>query len=135
MPHLEWNRSLSVGIGPLDKDHREFVAALNALEIAVEGGSDISVTLPLLHRLNAHSRAHFTAEESLMNATRYPGAQLHALKHTHLLNQLIALVARTQSNPARLDKHSLKFLRDWETAHIQSDDRNFGLWLNEHGKR
>jgi hemerythrin-like metal-binding protein len=119
----------------MDKDHREFLAALNKLESAVEDASEGSVTLPLLHCLDTHTRAHFAAEESLMNSTHYPGAQLHALKHAHLLNQLDALVARTRSNPARLDKHSLKFLWEWATTHIQTEDHNFGLWLNEHGKR
>jgi hemerythrin-like metal-binding protein len=135
MPQLEWNRSLALGIGPLDKDHREFVVALAALESAVEGGSDSRETLPLLHHLDSHTRAHFIAEESLMTTTRYPGAQLHAIKHEQLLKQLHAFVARAERCPAALDRHSLKFLRDWATIHIQSDDRNFGLWLNEHGKR
>ncbi len=34
-----------------------------------------------------------------------------------------------------MDRHSLNFLRDWVNIHIQIDDLNFGLWLNEHGKR
>jgi hemerythrin-like metal-binding protein len=135
MPHLVWNPSLRVGIGPLDKDHREFMADYNALEMAVEDGSDGSVTLPLLLHLDRHTRAHFTAETAMMSHTHYPGAQLHGIKHERLLEQLHALVERSKRNPATLDKHSLSFLREWATTHIENDDRNFGLWLEENGKR
>jgi hemerythrin-like metal-binding protein len=132
---LEWSPAFGVGIGAIDKDHRAVMAAVNALQVAVEGGGDLSVTGPLLNKLNSDTRAHFSAEESLMTITRYPGTALHAMKHQHLLDQLDAFVARNKRDHASLNVHSLNFLRDWVTTHIQSEDRNFGLWLNEHGKR
>ena len=135
MALLEWSPAFGVGIGAIDKDHRAVMAAINALQVAVEDGGDLSVTGPLLNKLNDDTRAHFSAEESLMVATRYPGAALHAMKHMHLLDQLDAFLARYKRNLSPLNVHSLNFLRDWVTTHIQSEDRNFGLWLSEHGKR
>jgi hemerythrin len=132
---LEWSPAFGVCVGAIDKDHRAVMAAINALQVAVEGGGDLNVTGPLLMKLDNDTRAHFRAEESLMATTRYPGAALHAMKHQHLLDQLDAFLARYRRNDAPLNAHSLSFLRDWVSTHIQSDDRNFGLWLNEHGKR
>jgi hemerythrin len=135
MALLNWSSELRIGIGDFDNEHREIVDALNALQIAVESGNGQSVTGPLLLKLARDTVAHFKAEEEMMDAAKYPGMVLHRMKHQHLLEQLNAFLTRYSRNHATMDRHSLNFLRDWVTTHIQSEDMNFGLWLNEHGKR
>jgi hemerythrin-like metal-binding protein len=132
---MNWSGQLRIGIGDFDKEHREIVDALNALQTAVESGNQQSVTGPLLLKLAGDTVAHFKAEEEMMDSAKYPGMAIHRMKHQHLLEQLSAFLTRYTRNSARMDTHSLNFLRDWVTTHIQSEDMNFGLWLNEHGKR
>lgn len=133
MALLKWSSELRIGIGDFDIAHREIVDALNALQTAVESDNLQSVTGPLLLKLAGDTVAHFKAEEEMMDSAKYPGKALHRMKHQHLLEQLNAFL--TRYNRATMDRHSLNFLRDWVTTHIQSEDMNFGLWLNEHGKR
>ena len=135
MALLNWGSDLRIGIGDFDIEHREIVDALNALQTEVEGANQPAVTGPLLRKLAGYTIAHFKSEEKMMAATKYPGMALHRMKHQHLLEQLGAFLTRYARNSASMDRHSLNFLRDWVTTHVQGEDRNFGLWLNEHGKR
>ncbi|MDR3739022.1 MAG: bacteriohemerythrin [Terracidiphilus sp.] len=135
MTQLTWNYSLRIGIGVFDKQHQGLVDTINELQDSVEAGSDHGVTGPLLEKLAADTRSHFSDEQDMMTSSRYPAAKLHALKHRNLLEKLDAFLARHGVGSVPLDQHSLNFLRDWVSTHIQSDDLNFGLWLNEHGKR
>ena len=135
MTPLKWNRESVIGIGIFDQQHREIVDEINEVQAAVEAGMKQSVTGPLLTRLADNTVAHFKAEEAMMAASKYPGLMLHGMKHQRLLEQLKAFLARYSRENSVMDRHSLNFLRDWATTHIQSEDMNFGLWLNEHGKR
>jgi hemerythrin-like metal-binding protein len=134
MTLLSWSREFAIGIGIFDQQHREIVDEINEVQAAVEGGMEQSVTGPLLTRLAGDTMAHFKAEEAMMAAANYPGLMLHGMKHQRLLEQLKAFLARYSRENSVMDRHSLNFLRDWATTHIQSEDMNFGLWLNEHGK-
>jgi len=135
MTLLNWSTESVIGIGIFDRQHREIVDEINELQVAVEGGIEPSVTGPLLTRLAGDTVAHFKAEEAMMAAAKYPGLMLHGMKHQRLLEQLKAFLTRYSSDSSVMDQYSLNFLRDWATTHIESEDMNFGLWLNEHGKR
>lgn len=132
-----WNSASTegIGIGPLDKEHGDILAAIKELQAAVERTGGQSATTPLLRKLANETKTHFRSEEELMSSSKYPGALLHALKHQRLLEQLNAFLVRYTRETSSMDRHSLNFLRDWFEIHIQKDDLNFGLWLNEHGKR
>ena len=134
MPLLSWSSAFSIGIGPLDREHRELFAAINDLQAAVESAQEPAVTTAMLRRVAVDTVAHFLDEERMMSATKYPGLVLHAMKHQHLISQLNAFLGRYSREDAIMNIYSLNFLRDWCTTHIQTEDRNFGFWLNEHGK-
>jgi hemerythrin-like metal-binding protein len=124
-----------IGIGTFDREHSALLENVHELEAAVEGGKPQSATVPLLRKLADGIGEHFHAEEAMMAASKYPGLMLHAMKHQRLMEQLTAFRTRYSKDNAAMDMHSLNFLRDWFSTHIQKEDLNFGLWLNEHGKR
>ncbi len=135
MTLLNADNLLRIGIGEFDREHLAIAEAINELQVAVEGGNNRGVTGPMLEKLARATKAHFLSEETMMTASKYPGMMLHAMKHQRLLEQLSAFQARYSRETPAMDRHSLNFLRDWVNTHIQSDDLNFGLWQNEHGKR
>jgi len=130
-----WSDELKLGIGSLDREHREQFEAIGEIQAAVGQNAERSVMGPLLIKLTVRTRAHFASEESMMGANKYPGLVLHALKHQYLLQQLDAFDARYERGGFTLTDHSLNFLSDWLTTHFQKEDLSFSLWLNEHGKR
>jgi hemerythrin len=126
--------SLHIGIGIFDREHSALHDILNALQKEIEGRRDDDATGALLTDLARGIEAHFKSEEAMMEASKYPGLMLHAMKHQRLIEQLQALRARYNRDRTIMNKHSLNFLRDWFATHIRNDDMNFSLWQNEHGK-
>ena len=135
METLRWSDDLKIGIECLDTEHREIEQAINELQIAVDDQGHQSLIGPLLRKVAELTRTHFSDEESMMQSSRYPGMALHLIKHQHLLAQLESLMARFSRGGFQLNEYSIKFLHDWVETHIQKEDLQFALWVNEHGKR
>jgi hemerythrin len=130
-----WSCEMSVGVEAVDSEHRELAQAINELQAAVANDDQQGLTGPLLRKLAELTRAHFSSEEGLMTANKYPGMALHLFKHQYLIEQLDALQARVNRNGFKLTEHSLTFVRDWFNTHIQKEDLQFAVWLNDIGKR
>lgn len=132
---LNWEKETSVGVETIDREHRELAQSINELHESMLKGDQHGLTGPLLRKVAEVARSHFSSEEGLMAANKYPGMALHLFKHQHLTAQLDALLARVNRGGFKLNEHSLSFLRDWFNIHIQKDDTQFAVWLNDPGKR
>lgn len=124
------HREVSVGVGVLDRDHREMSEALQELHAAAATGNKRGRTGSLLRKLARFTLTHFGLEESMMDATRYPGMDLHRLQHRWLTQQIEALIARSNLGSFTLDDRSLRLINASHLAHVQYDDLHYGLWLN-----
>jgi hemerythrin len=123
-----------IGIGVFDREHDVLFGVLQALQAEIEGSRRDDQIGELLGNLARGIDAHFQSEEAMMRTSAYPGLALHAMKHERLLEQLKVLRMRYARDHSIMNRHTLNFLRDWFGTHIQTDDTNFGLWQNEHGK-
>jgi hemerythrin len=132
---LNWNDKMCVGVEVMDSEHRELSQAINDLHAAALQDRQQSLTGPLLRKVAEVARAHFSSEEGLMVSSNYPGMALHLFKHQYLMQQVDALQGRVNRGGFKLTEHSLSFLNHWFTAHIQEEDTQFALWLNDPGKR
>jgi hemerythrin len=135
MALLTWNSKYSVGIKTLDSQHTTLFDSLNELHSAMMNGQGRTITGPLLRNLVEYTRTHFSAEEALMAKSNFPGLAAHRLEHKHLTRQVEDFVGRLDRGEATINLDLLKFLQEWLTGHIQSSDRQYGPWLNEHGVR
>jgi len=135
METLNWIGELSIGVEALDREHRVLAQAIDELHSAVMKDDQRSLIGPLLRKVVDITRSHFSSEEAMMTAEKYPGLVLHLFKHQDLLQQVEALAARVKRGGFTLNEHWLIFLRDWFSAHIQDDDLQFATWLNDSGKR
>jgi len=126
---------MSVGVEAMNDEHQELLQAINELQAAVLHNGQQSMTGPLLRKVAELAHAHFSSEERMMTANKYPGAALHLFKHQYLMQQIDALLARVNRGSFKLSEHSLNFLRDWFHTHIQKEDAQFAVWLNDAEKR
>jgi len=131
MALLTWNDSYSVGVNALDGQH----TGLFELHAAMMKGQAKSLTGPILKRLIEYTQEHFTAEEAMMEATKYPRLAQHRAKHRELTHQVVEFTGRFDRGEIALSPEILTFLRDWLTVHIMQEDQRYGPWLNEHGMR
>ena len=132
---LTWTNETSVGVETIDREHRELAQAINELHGTMGKDDQQGLTRPLLRKVAELTRAHFSSEENMMTANKYPGAALHLFEHRNLMQQVDALQARVSRGGFKLTEYSLAFMHDWFDTHIQKEDVQFGVWLNNTGKR
>ncbi len=135
MALLTWDGKYSVGVKPMDSQHTVLFGLLNDLHAAMMKGQAQSLTGPLLLKLVQYTRTHFTDEERMMAAAKYPRLADHRLKHRELIKQVEEYAARHNRGEISVNLQLMTFLRDWLTNHIQKVDHEYGPWLNEHGVR
>lgn len=135
MAGIEWNDEYLLGLPAIDKDHREMVEECNAYLQAAERGASLGELADLLDRLILRTRAHFTAEERMLDRHGYPGLALHKADHEQLLVQAMSL--RDRFDQADEDDESVRalvsetnaFMQGWLLDHIRINDRPFKPFL------
>ena len=112
MALLTWNSSYSVGIKTMDGQHTKLLDMLNDLHSAMMSGKAHGVTGKLLHKLADYTREHFTAEEAMMAAAKFPGLDTHRIKHRNLTKQVEEFVVKLEKGESTVNVQLLNFLRD-----------------------
>ena len=134
MALLTWESKYSVGVKAIDGQHSVLFDILNELHAAMMKGQARQVTGGLLTKLLDYTRDHFTSEEQMMAATHYPGLAKHHASHEALTKQVGEFMARYEHGESHINVELLNFLSGWLTNHIQHEDKEYGPWMNEHGK-
>jgi hemerythrin len=133
MALITWSNKYSVGVQNMDKQHTVLFDILNELHESMMKGQAQSVAGKLLRKLTDYTRTHFSAEEAMMAAANFPGLGEHRLKHQNLIKQVSDYAARLEKGDISLYTQLLTFVRDWLGSHIQKEDKEYGVWMNEHG--
>jgi hemerythrin-like metal-binding protein len=135
MALMTWSDKYSVGVKPLDGQHTVLFDIVNDLHAAMMKGQAQSLTGPLLRKLIEYTQNHFSAEEAMLAAAKYPGLAEHKIKHRDLIKQVEEYAARFESGEVALNVQLLNFLRDWLSNHILKVDKEYSSWLVKHGAR
>ena len=123
MALVQWQESLSVGVGALDQDHRSMFSMLNQMNDALQDGTEGAMMAPLLDRLLLYTREHFAREEALMAECGYPDLAAHRREHQQLAVQVRALHQRlTDGSTESLGREVLVLFKTWLTSHIRVSD-------------
>ena len=135
MTSIEWDESLSVGIGLINDQHKMLIEKLNDLATAVDekkGSERINQTLDFLID---YTEFHFSTEEKHMTEQAYPGIDFHKEQHQEFKTTLNHLLDDFDEEGATvpLADSIQKFLIAWLVKHIRSVDVEFGKFLKEKG--
>lgn len=134
MALLTWDDSrYSVGVKSIDAQHSVLFGLINDLHEAMLQGKAQSQTGRLLHKLVDYTQNHFTAEEELMAAAKYPNLAEHRTKHHDLIKQVSDFAQRFERGEIGLSLDLMNFLRDWLTNHIQKADHDYAPWMKQQG--
>ena len=71
-PFVIWDDSWVIGVREIDAQHKNLVSILNQLHQARKLGQGQDELKNTLHNLVSYTRAHFAAEERLMEEARLP---------------------------------------------------------------
>lgn len=126
---------MSVGSELLDQDHRKLVDLVNELHTATTHGEGREVIGPILERLVGYTREHFQREEQHMERVRYSHIAEHKRQHKFLLDKVLEMQSRFESQNATVAAQVSTLLRDWLSLHIRREDKRFATEMKETDKR
>lgn len=134
MSRVTWTNEFKLGLPAIDADHRELLDLCNEFLEAAQADRAITDLAIILDRLIQRTRAHFLAEERLLDRHGYPGFAIHKAEHERLLAQAATLKARYsethQGDDLRhLTVETADFLQTWLLDHICTNDRPYRPFL------
>jgi hemerythrin len=133
MPIMQWNDSLSVGVGSIDAQHKMLLKHLNDLADAMAQGKAKDSLMTVLGQLVAYTQMHFSTEEKYMQQWSFTGLEAHKKEHKAFVEQVAQFQKDFQAGKAALSVQVLKFLKDWVAKHIKETDKQYGPFFVSHG--
>ena len=133
MAVVAWDPALALGHSEIDAQHEEIFRRLAVLVAAMEGGRPAEIGL-LFDFLGEYAASHFAAEERVMVACRYPGANVHAAAHARFVREYRELRALYDGNgpSAGIQVKTRIWIDDWLRAHIMGVDQGLARFLKGH---
>jgi hemerythrin len=123
MSLINWSPELSVGVFQLDADHVILIGLINQLYDAMSEGHGQQLTKTILATLQEYTVSHFTREEAMMKAQKYPNLEDHKRHHQKLISQLNEFMARRAvDNTSVTPPEMAQFLQGWLINHIKKAD-------------
>lgn len=117
MALMEWNESLELGVGPMDRTHREFVDILNGL-----GEADDAEFLARLDFFIEHTEAHFAQETRWMQDVRFPPIHCHEGEHENVLKVMHDVRAMVAKGDFHIGRVLVSELPEWFRLHAATMD-------------
>jgi hemerythrin len=122
-----WQESYSVGDNALDAQHKQILSIVNDLHQIKDADKDIDVLKALMDRLVQYTMSHFQHEERLMREFGYPDLANHKAEHDSMRRRTRELREHLNLMTSR---DLLRFLKEWWTGHIQSEDMCYVPFLS-----
>src|ERR1039457_5895553 len=119
-----------LGITVIDRDHQFISELLLEINFNAAKEGDPRRQIRRLKQLAHLTRSHFRLEEGMMAAARYPGLAVHTLRHEWMMEQIRRLAAYFTGQKNAMTREPMGLLWESHTAHMESEDRAFGLWLD-----
>lgn len=130
---IDWSEELTVGVRTIDEEHRQLVQIINDLHVAMLEHREKAFMSRLFTELVDRTKAHFAAEEALLQEHGYPAEASHRDEHRHLAERVIDLKEDFDAGNTAVTLEVMRFLREWLIKHIVSADRDFAPFLAARG--
>lgn len=117
-----WKPEYSVGIEPIDTQHKRLIALINKLNEAMAAGRGREVLGATLDELILYTKRHFAEEEQFLAGIRYPDLAAHSAIHRAMTDKVVALQVKFQSGPVANTVEVFGFLKAWLGEHILRSD-------------
>jgi diguanylate cyclase (GGDEF)-like protein/hemerythrin-like metal-binding protein len=127
---VSWSDAHRTGIGSIDEQHRVLAAAIGRVGAAIAAGGDAARTRSALRELVAFTRAHFAAEEALMDCHDVADRATHKQAHRRLLQDALSLAHAPRDASMMV---SVGYLHDWLVRHVDTADKELSRQLLANG--
>ncbi|HYB19691.1 MAG TPA: bacteriohemerythrin [Thermodesulfobacteriota bacterium] len=130
---IQWNDSLSVNVGEIDRQHQRLVGMINDLNEAMRQGKGKDVLGKIVNGLITYATTHFRTEEGYFDQFAYPAADGHKKEHSDFTKKVSEFKDGFEKGKLGLSIQVLDFLSDWLQNHIKGVDKKYGPFFNEKG--
>lgn len=129
MKLLVWDNRLEMGVGGIDRHHREMFDQVNRFYQAMMAGEGDEAVGPMAATLDRSMREHFAEEESEMVRRNYPQLDEHRRHHAQFIDRFTALNAALQSGRPDARAAFFDYVSTWLGNHIRHEDGAFAAYL------
>ena len=122
-----WSDSYSMGIKVVDEQHKGLMEFVNDIsnQTILNEKEELFWFQDIIEQMVKYTKIHFQTEESLMNATSFPGYMSHKKIHNSFILAVIK-AAREFDEGKRLVRVKFAiFLKDWIQSHIAIMDKQY----------
>jgi hemerythrin len=119
-----WSDAFTLGYGPMDDVHQEFVDLVAQLQTAPE------TELPRwLDVFAAHAQAHFDLEDGWMRDTEFPARDCHIDEHAAVLRSVHEVRAVLAQGDVANCRRLARELARWFPGHADYLDSALAAWM------
>ena len=126
---LSWHATYECGNSVIDEQHRGLFADANNLLGAVLSARPEAEVAEQVNTLVTDVVLHFKAEEGIIRAAGYPGADAHAAIHSALVDKAVRLVKHFHEGTLSIGELFQFLARDVVARHMLGADREFFAYL------
>lgn len=133
MALIQWDSSLSVNIGEIDRQHQQLVKMINDLNDAMRQGKGKEILGKILNGLIGYTGSHFKTEETYFDQFGYPDTDTHKKEHAAFVQKVADFKEKYNAGTLGLSLDLMDFLSNWLTRHIKSVDKKYSAFFIEKG--
>jgi hemerythrin len=133
MPLVTWDQSYSVKVSRCDNDHKKLFALINSLHDAMSTGKGAEAVQKVVKELSDYTKFHFSAEEALLEKTKYAALSGHRMLHQEFIRKVDEFKDGLAKGQSGQSIFVLNFLKDWLAKHIKETDKKYSDHLNANG--
>ncbi len=130
---IQWDNSLSVGVGEIDLQHQRLVKMINELNDAMRVGKSKEMLGKIVSGLISYVRVHFATEEKYFAQFKYPETDQHVQEHRAFSQKVDDFAKKFQDGQLGLSIELMNFLSDWLGKHIKGIDKKYSALFNANG--
>ncbi len=125
-----WSECISLGIPDMDRQHEGFFDLINQVSRGLLARHPLSTIEGIIADLETYARAHFSAEEALMEHHAFPGLAEHLESHAQFVVKVEQLAEKIAAGES-VGLEMLRFLSDWWSFHIGMADRQYADFIRQ----
>lgn len=138
MELINWDKSYSVGVNILDKQHKKIINIINELLTHSDANVRSEKISDLLYQLTQYAHEHFLTEEAALKMYKYPKLEEQHLDHKAYRIKIVELCMDTVDHKQEVPMELREFIYHWWKDHILISDmaykeffQNLPLNINE----
>ena len=126
-----WNPDLATGHAAIDNQHKQLIAAVNALFEAYKSGKERQEVERTMDFLVGYTMRHFADEEKLQQEFAYPDYLRHRSIHEEFKDEVKELIAMLHRDGLTEDFISRVYVAigEWLVNHIKGEDFKMAAYV------